>query len=139
VLADHSQGVGDLARDAAGGAKDVPEEDEQTLPRRVEAGRDDRFGLQPPAPGEGERPEPGDFLNGATGQEVAQPLDGGRVNPAHRQGVEPLVEARTDRGAQLLGVLERVDRGRRPELAGQGRVDPLVDPPERRLEPDADA
>ena len=113
--------VGDLAGEPAGGAKDVPEQDEQPFPGGVEAGRQRRLGVEPPAPGEGERAEPGELLGGAARQKVAQPLDGGRVDPRARRGRRAGGRAARATGPDSSADrLERVDRRRRPELARRG-------------------
>ena len=110
VIADGPERVLDLARDPADRAEQVPEQHEQPLARAVQAGGDERIGIEPPggwARARGRiRATSG---SGARGQELAQPLDDGRVDrraspacraldPAGPSGlIEPSPAPRRDR------------------------------------------
>ena len=111
VLADRLQGVADLAREAARRAKDVPEQDEQALTRGVEAGVQDGVGFEPPAPRQGQRPEPGELLDRPAGQKVAQPFDGVRLDAGRRRGRRAGGRAARARGR----------KARRPARTGRRR------------------
>ena len=62
MLGDRAERVGDLARDPADRAEQVPVQLEQALARAVQAGGDDLIGVEPESLGQGERPDAGNLL-----------------------------------------------------------------------------